>query len=45
MKRNPTSTTEKKLPYTGVASNLVLEIMGLLGLIGTSFIAMKRRKS
>nr|WP_263595681.1 RICH domain-containing protein [Streptococcus pneumoniae] len=36
--------TEKKLPSTGVASNLVLEIIGLLGLIGTSFIAMKRRK-
>ncbi|WP_232038244.1 LPXTG cell wall anchor domain-containing protein [Streptococcus pneumoniae] len=27
-----------------MASNLVLEIIGLLGLIGTSFIAMKRRK-
>ena len=36
--------TEKKMPSTGVASNLVLEIIGLLGLIGTSFIAMKRRK-
>ena len=43
-KGNPTSATEKKLPSTGVASNLVLEILGLLGLIGTSFIAMKRRK-
>ena len=43
-KGNPTSATEKKLPSTGVASNLVLEIIGLLGLIGTSFIAMKRRK-
>lgn len=43
-KGNPTSATEKKLPYTGVTSNLVIEIMGLLGLIGTSFIAMKRRK-
>ena len=43
-KGNPTSATEKKLPPTGVASNLVLEIIGLLGLIGTSFIAMKRRK-
>ncbi|HFM9780193.1 TPA: LPXTG cell wall anchor domain-containing protein [Streptococcus pneumoniae] len=32
------------MPSTGVASNLVLEIIGLLGLIGTSFIAMKRRK-
>ncbi len=44
VKGNPTSATEKKLPSTGVASNLVLEIIGLLGLIGTSFIAMKRRK-
>lgn len=43
-KGNPTSATKKKLPSTGVASNLVLEILGLLGLIGTSFIAMKRRK-
>ena len=43
-KGNPTSATEKKLPSTGVASNLVLEIIGLLGLIGTSFITMKRRK-
>ena len=43
-KGNPTSATEKKLPSTGVASNLVLEIIGLLGLIGTSFIMMKRRK-
>lgn len=43
-KGNPTSATEKKLPSTGVASNLVLEFLGLLGLIGTSFIAMKRRK-
>ena len=43
-KGNSTSATEKKLPSTGVASNLVLEILGLLGLIGTSFIAMKRRK-
>ena len=43
-KGNSTSATEKKLPSTGVASNLVLEIIGLLGLIGTSFIAMKRRK-
>lgn len=43
-KGNPTSATEKKLPSTGVAPNLVLEIIGLLGLIGTSFIAMKRRK-
>ena len=43
-KGNPTSATEKKLPSTGVASNLVLEIIGLLSLIGTSFIAMKRRK-
>ena len=43
-KGNPTSATEKKLPSTGVTSNLVLEIIGLLGLIGTSFIAMKRRK-
>ena len=43
-KGNPTSATEKKLPSTGVASNLVLEIIGFLGLIGTSFITMKRRK-
>ena len=43
-KGNPTSATEKKLPYTGVASNLVLEIIGILGLVGTSLIAMKRRK-
>ena len=43
-KGNPTSATKKKLPSTGVASNLVLEILGLLGVIGTSFIAMKRRK-
>ena len=43
-KGNSTSATEKKLPSTGVASNLVLEIIGLLGLIGISFIAMKRRK-
>ncbi len=43
-KGNSTSATEKKLPSTGVASNLVLEIIGLLGLIGTSFITMKRRK-
>ena len=43
-KGNPTSATKKKLPYTGVASNLVLEIIGILGLVGTSLIAMKRRK-
>ena len=43
-KGNPTPATEKKLPSTRVASNLVLEIIGLLGLIGTSFITMKRRK-
>lgn len=43
-KENPTSATEKKLPSTGAATNLVLEIIGLLGLAGTSLIAMKRRK-
>ena len=43
-KGNSTSATEKKLPSTGVASNLVLEFIGLLGLAGTSLIAMKRRK-
>lgn len=43
-KGNYTSATEKKLPSTGVASNLVLEFIGLLGLAGTSLIAMKRRK-
>lgn len=43
-KENPTSATEKKLPSTGAATNLVLEIIGLLGLAGTSLIAMKRKK-
>lgn len=43
-KENPTSATEKKLPSTGAATNLVLEIIGLLGLAGTSLITMKRRK-
>ncbi|KXV82253.1 hypothetical protein NTPn2_00700 [Streptococcus pneumoniae] len=43
-KENPTSATEKNLPSTGAATNLVLEIIGLLGLAGTSLIAMKRRK-
>ncbi len=43
-KGNPTSATEKKLPSTGAATNLVLEIIGLLGLAGTSLITMKRRK-
>lgn len=43
-KENPTSATEKNLPSTGAATNLGLEIIGLLGLAGTSLITMKRRK-